>query len=98
MISRLQRMEEMGADILKLAVMPKTSKDVLTLLCVTEEMGSCTETPIVTMAMSDVGIISRVVGETVGSAITFGAADKASAPGQISVKELRKVLEILHYC
>lgn len=98
MISRLQKMEEMGADILKLAAMPNTSKDVLTLLSATEEMGGYTEKPIVTMAMSDLGLVSRVAGETFGSAITFGAAGKASAPGQIPVQELRKVLEILHYC
>ena len=99
LISRLQKMQEMGADILKIAVMPKSSKDVLTLLTATEEMNkSYAEKPIVTMSMSEKGLISRVAGETFGSAITFGAAGKASAPGQIPAEKLRKVLEILHYC
>lgn len=98
MISRLQKMEEMGADILKIAVMPKSSKDVLTLLSTTEEMHELTEKPVVTMSMSDIGGVSRVSGELFGSAITFGAAGKASAPGQIPAEELRNVLEILHYC
>ena len=98
MISRLQKMEEMGADILKIAVMPKSSKDVLTLLSTTEEMHELTEKPVVTMSMSDIGVVSRVSGELFGSAITFGAAGKASAPGQIPAEELRNVLEILHYC
>lgn len=98
MISRLQKMEEMGADILKLAVMPKKSKDVLTLLSVTEEMRGCMKQPIVTMSMSGMGTVSRIAGEAFGSAITFGSAKKASAPGQIQAEELKKVLEILHYC
>ena len=98
MISRLHKMEEMGADILKIAVMPKSSKDVLTLLSTTEEMHELTEKPVVTMSMSDIGGVSRVSGELFGSAITFGTAGKASAPGQIPAEELRNVLEILHYC
>ena len=98
-ISRLQKMQEMGADILKIAVMPKSSKDVITLLAATEEMSTnYAKQPIVTMSMSRDGVISRLAGEIFGSAITFGAAGKASAPGQIPVQELRKVLEILHYC
>ena len=98
-ISRLQKMQEMGADILKIAVMPKSTKDVITLLSATEEMSTnYAKQPIVTMSMSREGLISRLAGEIFGSAITFGAAGKASAPGQIPVQELRKVLEILHYC
>lgn len=91
------QMATVGADILKIAVMPQSEKDVLTLLSATEEMKTIhTGKPIVTMSMSDMGMISRVVGETFGSAITFGALDKASAPGQMGVKELKTVLEILH--
>lgn len=96
--SRLQKMQEMGADILKIAVMPKSPKDVITLLSATEEMHTnYAERPIVTMSMSEKGLISRIAGETFGSAITFGAAKKASAPGQIPVEDLRNVLRILHY-
>ena len=41
-------------------------------------------------------VISRLAGEVFGSAATFGAVKKASAPGQISVNDLRTVLTILH--
>jgi 3-dehydroquinate dehydratase-1 len=37
-----------------------------------------------------------VAGETFGSCVTFGAFDKASAPGQLPMKELEEVLSILH--
>ena len=42
------------------------------------------------------GVVSRLTGETFGSALTFGAASKASAPGQIGVNELKQVLDIIH--
>ena len=40
LLYRLRKMQDMGADIPKMAVMPQTKKDVLTLLSVTEEMAS----------------------------------------------------------
>lgn len=97
MIRRLCYMQELGVDILKIAVMPKNRQDVLTLLSATEEMlRSYADRPIITMSMSGDGVISRICGEVFGSALTFGAAKKASAPGQLDVGELRQVLDILH--
>ena len=51
---------------------------------------------IITMSMAGTGVVSRLTGETFGSALTFGAASKASAPGQIGVNELKQVLDIIH--
>ncbi|MBP8654509.1 MAG: type I 3-dehydroquinate dehydratase, partial [Proteocatella sp.] len=96
-ISRLIKMQDLGADIPKIAVMPQSKKDVLTLLSATEEMYSQhADRPIITMSMAGSGLISRLSGEVFGSALTFGAAKKASAPGQIGVKELHEVLSIIH--
>lgn len=96
-IRRLCYMQEAGADIPKIAVMPQNARDVITLLSATEEMVSeHADRPIVTMSMAGVGAVSRIAGETFGSAITFGAMQKASAPGQIDVEELKKILEVLH--
>ena len=96
-VRRLCYMQEVGVDIPKIAVMPQNKKDVLALLSATEEMASeHAERPIVTMSMAGLGAVSRVSGEIFGSAITFGALQKASAPGQIQVKDLKKTLEIMH--
>ena len=96
-VRRLCYMQDIGVDIPKIAVMPQCKKDVLTLLCATEEMVSKhAKCPIVTMSMAGMGGISRVAGESFGSAITFGALQKASAPGQIQVNDLKKILEIMH--
>jgi len=96
-VKRLRRMAELGADIVKIAVMPNTASDVLTLLSATNEAKEKYNLgPIITMSMSGLGVISRMAGETFGSAVTFGAGKEASAPGQIAVADLRKVLEIVH--
>ena len=96
-IRRLQKMQELEVDLPKIAVMPKKKEDVLTLLAATEEMYlKYADRPIITMSMAGDGVISRVCGEVFGSALTFGAAGQASAPGQIGVKELRQILTILH--
>lgn len=96
-VSRLRKMQELGADIPKIAVMPQGKDDVLTLLSATVEMyEKYADRPIITMSMSKDGVVSRLTGEVFGSAATFGAAKKASAPGQIDVKDLRSVLSIFN--
>lgn len=96
-IRRLRKMQDMGADIPKIAVMPQCPADVLTLLSATEEMSRCyADRPIMTMSMGGVGLISRLCGEVFGSALTFGAVGQTSAPGQIPVGQLNEVAEIIH--
>ena len=96
-IYRLRKMQDMGADIPKIAVMPQNKRDVLTLLSATEEMVTdYADRPIITMSMAGTGVISRLCGEVFGSSMTFGAAKKASAPGQMGVKDLETVLHLLH--
>ena len=96
-VSRLRKMQELGADIPKIAVMPQNTKDVLTLLAATEEMASeYADRPIITMSMSGTGVISRLCGEVFGSALTFGAVGKVSAPGQMGIEDLTTVIGLLH--
>lgn len=96
MTAVLCRMQELGMDITKLAVTPKNREDVLELLRAAvrmeEELG---DRPCVTMSMGRLGVISRMIGNFSGSAITFGTAGSASAPGQIPAGKLDQVLRIL---
>lgn len=96
LLSRLRHMEKLGADIAKIAVMPRCPEDVLTLLTATVTARRQLTCPVVTMAMAGTGLISRVWGEIFGSCLTFGLAGQASAPGQIDARELKCVLDILH--
>ena len=95
-VGRLRKMQDLGADIPKIAVMPQNKKDVLTLLAATEEMATDhADRPIITMSMAGTGLISRLCGEVFGSAATFGAVGKVSAPGQMDAKDLDTVLKLI---
>lgn len=96
-ISRLLKMQQLGADIPKIAVMPNEVSDVIRLLDATNDVKEVHNIgPIVTMSMGGTGGISRLSGELFGSSITFASSKKKSAPGQIPVKELHAILNSIH--
>lgn len=95
-LSRLCKMQELGAHIPKIAVMPQSVEDVIILLDATYTMASkFADRPIITMSMAGTGLVSRLAGEVFGSSCTFGSGKEASAPGQIPVESLRTVLNII---
>ena len=94
--SRLKQMEEAGADIAKIAVMPESTEDVLTLLSATCKAKKELTCPVITMSMAGTGLISRLSGEVFGSCLTFGAAGNISAPGQIDALKLRSRKQLIH--
>lgn len=89
----LMRMQDMGADITKAAVMPQSEEDVLTLLSASVEMKKRhADRPFITMAMGRLGTVSRLCGSLTGSAVTFATAGRASAPGQIDAQLMARLL------
>ncbi len=94
-LSRLEKMEQQGADICKIAVMPQSASDVLELLAATEERARVSDAPLITMSMGKLGAVSRVCGELVGSCLTFGTLESASAPGQLPADKLAEMLGLL---
>ena len=96
LVKRLSRMEALGADMAKIAVMPQSSKDVLVLLSAAEEFSRIGKCPGITMSMAGLGTASRILGEFFHSAMTFGAVGRVSAPGQLDVNELYTILNLLH--
>lgn len=92
---RLKKMAELGADVPKLACMPHSADDVLTLLSATNDVHKELANPIITMAMADLGKVSRVAGQVFGSCLSFGAVGKVSAPGQLSIEDLRNAEQYL---
>lgn len=97
LVQRMVQMQQAGADLPKLAVMPQNRSDVLELLTATAEMADeHPETPVITMSMGTLGAVSRLSGEVFGSAMTFANPGKASAPGQIPLDVLNSALDALH--
>lgn len=97
LLYRLRKMQDLGVDIPKIAVMPQTLADVAVLLDATQEMAArYADRPIITMSMGSMGVVTRIAGGVFGSSMTFGAVGNVSAPGQIPVQELQAAMDILH--
>lgn len=84
-----------GAGIAKLAVKANSMEDVLKLLEVTREMSSRLSIPICTISMNELGKISRIAAPLFGSAISYGYVTRETAPGQLSVSQLKQAFEML---
>lgn len=95
--SKLAEAQDAGADISKIAVMPKDYGDVLTLLKATHKArNEIIKGPIVAMSMGAEGAVSRLAGGLFGSDITFAIGLQASAPGQIPIQELKGCMASLY--
>jgi len=92
MLGVMRRMSEAGADVLKLAVMPRNRRDVLRLLEVTMDADDIFCEPVITMSMGKLGVVSRAAGDLTGSVMTFAGVGEISAPGQIAVGEMLNIL------
>lgn len=96
-IKRLVKMQENGADISKIAVMPTCNEDVLELLSATMDVKNKYGFPCITMSMGKLGVVTRLSGELFGSCMTFAAVKNTSAPGQVSVTKVKEILDLLHF-
>ena len=85
-----------GGDISKLAVMPADSGDVERLMDTAGQVFARHRRPLVAISMGELGVRSRMEGEKIGSAMTFGTLGQTSAPGQIPVSQLKSELERIH--
>ena len=95
--NKLVQAQNVGADIAKLAVMPKDYDEVLTLLRATlKARTGAVKVPIITMSMGSEGGVTRVAGGLFGSDLTFAIGEESSAPGQIPIGELRQAMAVLY--
>lgn len=94
-VAKFVAMEAAGADIVKVAVMPRSVDDVLTLLQATLEGQKSVKVPIISMSMGAYGSLSRLFGWVFGSSVSFAVGHRASAPGQVPIEDMQAVLEVI---
>lgn len=94
-IEKIKQEIHSGADIAKVSVMANTVEDVLNLLTSTLKARQEVLNPLITIAMGGIGAITRAAGWMFGSDLTFAEGEKASAPGQIPIKDLKMIIDIL---
>jgi 3-dehydroquinate dehydratase-1 len=96
LLEKISSMISYGADIAKIACMPRDERDVLRLLQVTLTARRLyPAVPLCTISMGGLGFLSRVAGFLYGSDMTFAVGTTSSAPGQIAIGEARAIAESL---
>ncbi len=81
---------EKKADIVKIAVMPRTPEDAAKLMCFC--LKNSKTNPLVCISMGETGRFTRFCAPFFGSSITYGCISEPAAPGQVDVKELKREL------
>src|SRR5207237_7681533 len=95
LVQRFERAAALGADAGKIAEMPQSLEDVLTLLAATARASASASIPLVSMAMGPLGAVTRASGWLFGSAMTFAVGASSSAPGQMPIDDVRAAIEVL---
>ena len=90
----VQKQLKAGADICKVITTAQSSEDNLAVL---QLIADFPETRVVSFAMGPLGFASRVLCPLVGGDFTYASIEKGkeSAPGQITVTDLRKLYEMM---
>ena len=88
----LKQFFKLGADVAKIACLANSDEDVVNLIKMYRKQGRK-----IVLGMGEKGLLTRVAAPVLGAEFTFASADKesATAPGQISVKEMKDLFEIM---
>jgi 3-dehydroquinate dehydratase-1 len=91
--SIMEEMYILGADVAKIATMVNHPSDNAKLMSLYQREGR-----VISIGMGDKGKITRVVAPLLDAEFTFAALDdgKSTAPGQLTLKHLEKVLNELN--
>ena len=95
LVQRFLEAERLGADVAKVAVMPRDRMDVLTLLTATALADAKGGIPLISMAMGPLGSVTRMIGGVFGSSLSFAVGAASSAPGQIPIADLNIVYDVI---
>lgn len=88
-------MEDAGADVGKLAVMPASRAEVTALVHGTALAAETASIPLIGIAMGALGRVSRIAAPAFGSAASYCTVGEASAPGQVPATEARRIVDQL---
>ena len=97
MMEILSELTSLTPKVVKVSVMAHTEQDVLDLMNYTRGFKTLNpEQDYVTISMGKIGKVSRITSDVTGSSWSFASLDVASAPGQISLSNMKKIREILN--
>ena len=97
MVEILSELTSMTPKAVKVSVMAHSEQDVLDLMNYTRGFKTLNpEQEFATISMGKVGKISRIASDLTGSSWSFASLDEATAPGQISLSNMKKIRDILN--
>lgn len=85
----VEKARQQGADIIKIAMHANTDEDLRRMAAI---MMRHPDKKLVTISLGEIGSVSRLVFPLLGSLLTFSFLNKATAPGQIPLKQLQSDL------
>jgi len=93
----LARMADSGAHMGKLVTTAHSPEDALRVLRL-QERALALDFPLITFCMGEPGRITRLATLYLGGCMTYACLDEtqATAPGQLSLEQLRKLIDLLH--
>ncbi len=91
-----ERMCLLGADIVKIAVTPRSFSDVARVLELQGEAARRDDVPLVAIAMGPLGVVTRLWAGRYGALFTFASAapGEESAPGQVPAAFMHEVYRV----
>ncbi|WP_308667253.1 type I 3-dehydroquinate dehydratase [Allisonella histaminiformans] len=93
-VSRFLTMKAQHASIGKIAVMAHSREDACTMMdAMAQVHKTAPEFPFIGISMGPCGQVTRTEGGKAGSILTFASAGEASAPGQIALADMRRILD-----
>lgn len=89
-LSKIIKEEKKLGDLAKIAVMPQTIKDTLTILQLLSN-----EDNLIAISMGELGKYTRIIAALFGSPITYASGGISTAPGQLDIEKTRQIIEEL---
>lgn len=94
LVSRFLTMKARHASIGKIAVMAHSDADARTMMdAMAQVHKTAPDFPFIGISMGPCGQVTRTEGGKAGSILTFASAGEASAPGQIALADMRRILD-----
>lgn len=93
LLSVVQHMKDLEADVVKIATMVRSDRDADRLMHLALELKGI---PHIIIGMGKKGIITRVFSEELGNELTFVVGEKGTAEGQLTLQETRRIARLLN--
>ncbi len=92
LMSIADRLAKSKCDLVKIATFAERVSDALRVLDFLTQVQDVVAVPVIAFAMGDAGRLSRIAAPLLGSPITYAAADKATASGQLDVQTTKRLM------